>query len=153
MVYLLYGGWLKLAPHHTNICKFSQFWGAVSSTVFNKSLSNLAIFLIFEGAGSMDFPKPVHVKSWKKKLLRGILWPRGQKPELREIWLSEIKSCFFSWVTFGGIAAYIKPPGLSRYARLVICWFHWWPRARIFSSASQTKLNKVRLHLWRRLTL
>ena len=59
----LYGGWLKLAPHPTNICKFLQPWGAISSTVFIKSLSNVAIFLIFKGVGSMDFPKPVHVKS------------------------------------------------------------------------------------------
>ena len=33
-------------PHHTNVCKISRLWGAVSSMVVNKSLSNLAILLI-----------------------------------------------------------------------------------------------------------
>ena len=37
----------KLAPHHTNVCKFSQLSAAISSFVFNKSLLNTAIFLIF----------------------------------------------------------------------------------------------------------
>ena len=35
------------APHHTNVCKISRLCGgAISSIVFNKSLSNLAILLI-----------------------------------------------------------------------------------------------------------
>ena len=87
-------------------------------------------FSLFKDAGSMDFPKPVHVKSWTKPW-RGLSWPRGQKPEIREMWLLGIKSFFFSWLTFRGIAAYINPPGLRRYALLVFCWFHWWPRTRI----------------------
>ena len=37
----------KLAPHHTNVYKFSQLSAAISSFVFNKSLLNTAIFLIF----------------------------------------------------------------------------------------------------------
>ena len=54
----LYGGWLKLSPHHTNICKFLQLWGA--DTIFDcfqQINSNLVIFLIFKDAGSVDFPK------------------------------------------------------------------------------------------------
>ena len=36
------------APHHTNVCKISRLCGgAISSIVFNRSLSNLAILLIF----------------------------------------------------------------------------------------------------------
>ena len=35
-------------PHHTNVCKISRLWGAVSSMVVNKSLSNLAILLILK---------------------------------------------------------------------------------------------------------
>ena len=43
---LLYGGGQVCAAHHTNVCKFSRLFRAVSSLVFNKSLSNLAILLI-----------------------------------------------------------------------------------------------------------
>ena len=36
------------APHHANVCKISRLCGgAISSIVFNRSLSNLAILLIF----------------------------------------------------------------------------------------------------------
>ena len=31
------------APHHTNVCKISRLWGFISSLIFDKSLSNLAI--------------------------------------------------------------------------------------------------------------
>ena len=34
------------APHHTNVCKISPLWGFMSSLIFNKSLSNLALLLI-----------------------------------------------------------------------------------------------------------
>ena len=40
------GGEASFRPHHTNVCKISRLWGAVSSMVVNKSLSNLAILLI-----------------------------------------------------------------------------------------------------------
>ena len=43
---LLYGGGQVCAAHHTNVCKFSRLFRAVSSLVFNKSLSNLAVLLI-----------------------------------------------------------------------------------------------------------
>ena len=33
-------------PHHTNVCKISRLWGFMSSLIFNKSLSNLALLLI-----------------------------------------------------------------------------------------------------------
>ena len=36
-----------LARPHTNICKISRLWGAVSSLALNESLSNFVIFLIF----------------------------------------------------------------------------------------------------------
>ena len=39
------GGGSSFRPHHTNVCKISRLWGAVSSMVVNKSLSNLAILL------------------------------------------------------------------------------------------------------------
>ena len=42
----LYVGEQVSALHYTNVCKISRLWGAVSSLVFNKSLSNLAILLI-----------------------------------------------------------------------------------------------------------
>ena len=43
---LLCGGGQVCAAHHTNVCKFSRLFRAVSSLVFNKSLSNLAVLLI-----------------------------------------------------------------------------------------------------------
>ena len=36
----------KLVPHHTNVCKFSQLCGVISSLAKDISLSNLAILLI-----------------------------------------------------------------------------------------------------------
>ena len=33
-------------PHHTNVCKISRLWEFMSSLIFNKSLSNLALLLI-----------------------------------------------------------------------------------------------------------
>ena len=35
-----------VCPHHTNVCKILRLWRAVSSLVFNKSISNLVILLI-----------------------------------------------------------------------------------------------------------
>ena len=35
----------KLVPHHTNVCKFSQLCGVISSLAKDVSLSNLAILL------------------------------------------------------------------------------------------------------------
>ena len=46
----------------------------------------------------------------------------------------------------------INPPGLRRYALLVICWFSLVAQNKDIGSASQTKLTKVRLHLCCRLT-
>ena len=41
------GGWGQVfAPHHTNVCTISRLWGFMSSLIFNKSLSNLALLLI-----------------------------------------------------------------------------------------------------------
>ena len=40
------GGGQVCAPHHTNVCKISRLWGFMSSLIFNKSLSNLALLLI-----------------------------------------------------------------------------------------------------------
>ena len=42
----LYGGGHKLAPHHTNVCKFSQLCWAISLLAKDVSLSNLAVLLI-----------------------------------------------------------------------------------------------------------
>ena len=36
----------NLPSHHTKVCKMSRLWGAISSEVFHKSLSSLAILFI-----------------------------------------------------------------------------------------------------------
>ena len=43
------GGGTNLTPH-TNMSNISQLSGAISSLVFNKSLSNLATLLILRGS-------------------------------------------------------------------------------------------------------
>ena len=43
-----YGGGQVCVFHHTNVCKISRLRGAISSLIFNKSLSNLAILLILK---------------------------------------------------------------------------------------------------------
>ena len=45
----VYGGGTNLTPHR-NMSKISQLSGAISSLVFNKSLSNLATLLILRGS-------------------------------------------------------------------------------------------------------
>ena len=63
-------GWQVCSPHHTNVCKISRLWEAISSLVFNNSLSNLAILLILRRSFhvvSTNFPQLAHVKNWKKK--------------------------------------------------------------------------------------
>ena len=66
----------ELAPHHTNICKISRLWGAISSLVFNKSFSNLATLLILRGSFQSCwriFAKwPSHFKL--KKPWKVVLW-------------------------------------------------------------------------------
>ena len=42
----IYRPWCLCPAHHTNVCKISRLWGAVSLLVFNNSLSNLAILLV-----------------------------------------------------------------------------------------------------------
>ena len=72
-------------PHHTNGCQISRLWEAVSSLVFNKSLSNLVILLVvrhsFHGCRRI-YPTLVHVKSWKKQW-KGLL-KEHRKVTLRE---------------------------------------------------------------------
>ena len=38
------GGQVYCARHQTNVCNISRLWGAIISLVFNKSLSNLALY-------------------------------------------------------------------------------------------------------------
>ena len=45
----VYGGGTNLTPHR-NMSKISQLSGAISSLLFNKSLSNLATLLILGGS-------------------------------------------------------------------------------------------------------
>ena len=63
-------GWQVCFPHHTNVCKISRLWEAISSLVFNNSLSNLAILLILRRSFhvvSTNFPQLALVKNWKKQ--------------------------------------------------------------------------------------
>ena len=54
-----------LASHHTNVCKILWLCRALSSLVFNKSLSKFTGFMAFFTAMLMDFHQLVWVKSWK----------------------------------------------------------------------------------------
>ena len=50
---------MTFTPHHTNICKIWWLWGVTSLLVFNKSLSNFVILLLFKvlfPVVSTDFP-------------------------------------------------------------------------------------------------
>ena len=63
-------GWQVCSPHHTNVCKISRLWEAISSLVFNNSLSNLAILLILRRSFhvvSTNFPNLPTSKIEKKK--------------------------------------------------------------------------------------
>ena len=80
---IVWWGGASLCPHHTNVCKSSRLWGALSSLVFNKSLSNLAIFTYFRALFPVvptDFPFVVHVKSWKKNLV--ISWIKAWEKDI-----------------------------------------------------------------------
>ena len=72
-------GWQVCSPHHTNVCKISRLWEAISSLVFNNSLSNLAILLILRRSFhvvSTNFPNlPTSKIEKKKKKNRGrVYW-------------------------------------------------------------------------------
>ena len=73
----------KLVPHHTNVCKFLQNYGALSSPQI--SLSNLVIILIFRrsslsstnGVDGFSLTGPCHKlkKPWKGgSPSNGLLW-------------------------------------------------------------------------------
>ena len=75
-----------LARPHTNVCKISRLWGAVSSLALNESLSNFVIFLIFgalfSGVNGFSRTCPCQ-KLEKKKKWKGLLskifpWPKGR---------------------------------------------------------------------------
>ena len=55
----------KLAPHHTKVCKFPQFWGAVFVRLrrIPSKFDNFINFKTFSLV-STDFPKLVHIKSF-----------------------------------------------------------------------------------------
>ena len=62
--------------HHTNVCKISRLWTAISSLVLQKSLSNMAILFILRPSlvalsSGIDGFSLVHVKRWKKKSVGG----------------------------------------------------------------------------------
>ena len=68
-------------PHHTNVCKISRLWGAISSLFFNKSLSNLAILCILRRSSvalssGIDGFSPGSSQKVKKK-------NRGRVPSLK----------------------------------------------------------------------
>ena len=73
-------GWQVCSPHHTNVCKISRLWEAISSLVFNNSLSNLAILLILRRSFhvvSTNFPNlpTSKIEKNKKKKNRGrVYW-------------------------------------------------------------------------------
>ena len=58
----------KFMDVHTNVCKISRLWGAVSSMVVNKSLSNLAILLILR--------RSFH---WCRRFCPNLLMPKVEK--------------------------------------------------------------------------
>ena len=82
----LHGGGHELAHHHTNVCKFSQRCGAISSLVKDVLLSNLAILLklgaLFNGF-SLTGPYKKLKKLWKG-LLR-LYYPIGQSGVGRDV--------------------------------------------------------------------
>ena len=101
------GGGHKLAPHHTNVCKFSQNCGALSSPQI--LLSNLVIILIFRhsnlsstnGVDGFSLTGPCHKlkKPWKgRSPSNGLLWKGllGQKGNFEKIFL------FSCWKLFWG---------------------------------------------------
>ena len=70
----LYVGEQVSVLHYTNVCKISRLWGAVSSLVFNKSLSNLANLLILRHSFQWCqriFPNLSMSKVEKKKPRKG----------------------------------------------------------------------------------
>ena len=58
----------KLAPHHTNVCTFPQFWGAVFARLrrIPSKFDNFTNFKAFPLV-STDFPRLVHIKSFSNK--------------------------------------------------------------------------------------
>ena len=92
-------GWQVCSPNHTNVCKISRLWEAISSLVFNNSLSSLAILLILRRSFhvvSTNFPQLAHVKNWKKKKNRGRVYWKLNKSTIFKLLL------FFCWSSMTG---------------------------------------------------
>ena len=81
--------WRASLFHHTNVCKISRLWGAISLLVFNKSLSNLAILLISRSSFqwcwwlfcNVSMPKVEKncEKVYQERLWELIKWPSKEK--------------------------------------------------------------------------
>ena len=81
--------WRASLFHHTNVCKISLLWGAISLLVFNKSLSNLAILLISRSSFqwcwwlfcNVSMPKVEKncEKVYQERLWELIKWPSKEK--------------------------------------------------------------------------
>ena len=105
-------GWQVCSPHHTNVCKISRLWEAISSLVFNNSLSSLAILLILRRSFhvvSTNFPQLAHVKNWKKKKNRGRVYWKLNKSTIFKLLL------FFCWSSMTGHLVSASQTSSSRW--------------------------------------
>ena len=94
-------GWQVCSPHHTNVCKISRLWEAISSLVFNNSLSNLAILLILRRSFhvvSTNFPNlpTSKIEKEKEKKNRGRVYWKLNKSTIFKLLF------FFCWSSMTG---------------------------------------------------
>ena len=78
----LYVGEQVSALHYTNVCKISRLWGAVSSLVFNKSLSNLANLLILR-----------HSFQWCRRIFPNLSMSKVEKKKTAKRSKRSIRRC------------------------------------------------------------
>ena len=108
-------------PHHTNVCKISRLWGAISSLFFNKSLSNLAILCILRrssvalSSGIDGFSPRPSQKVKKKKKRKKKKRKRGRVPSLKHQYNYDYK--YMLWTCFRPIFLFLHRKLVYIYSR------------------------------------